>query len=129
MTTITSSQLTAILETNAKSIEIYLEVEQKYDALAVSIKEIKEQLEELSDKSGCHTSHNEKYIEKIVDQVKNFEEKIKENRAIVDKNHKEAIDSISKVDKTVSNQNKILLSGLGVVILAVIGKVLGLPIP
>ena len=129
MTTITSSQLTAILETNAKSIEIYLEVEQKYDALAVSIKDIKDQLEELADKSGNHTNHNEKYLEKMVDQVKIFEEKIKENRAIVDKNHKESIDSINKVDKTVSNQNKILLSGLGVVILAVIGKVLGLPIP
>lgn len=122
MAMLTSSQLQQILDVNAKSVEIYLEVNNQYDSI------IKD-LDELKNKNSNHITHSERAIEKIEEKVKAIEDKIKDSCTGITSKDDKILESINKIEKAISKQNWILTSSLATLIIAIIAKLLGIHIP
>jgi predicted nuclease with TOPRIM domain len=75
---ISSIELKQILETNAKAVEVYLEVSSQYE---VTIK--------LLEEMRGNNLNNERCVEKILERVKEFQEKNKEAfESLIDENEK-----------------------------------------
>ncbi len=119
MSTLTSSQLQQILDVNAKAVEIYLEVNSQYDAMIKLLEDLKHESKD----------DNKEKTEKLSDIIKRLEEKLIAEQCKIHEKNLEVLKTTNALEKAVGNQNKILVGAFVVVILAVIGKVFGLPIP
>jgi len=122
MSAISSSQLEQILSTNAKAIEIYLQVEEQYEDILLVLNEIK-------DKNCDHIAHNDKHIEKLSDIIAVLETRLKEGQVSIIAEQTKVAANLAKTEAIVSKQNYVLAGYIGIIILAIIGKILGLPIP
>ncbi len=122
MSALTSSQLQQILDVNAKSVEIYLQVEEQYSDILELLKDMKE-------KNTCHIAHNDKYVEKLLDIISVLETRVKEGQVAILSEQTKVAANLAKTEKIVSKQNYVLAGYIGVVALAIIGKIFGLPIP
>jgi len=117
-TTITSSQLQLVLETNAKAIEVYCEVSGQYETAIKLLEEIKE-----------NGTSDEKNIEKLSNLTTKLEEVLKRGHdELIEKNDTVLL-QIDKLHSIVGKQNIILISTVCAVILGIIGKILGIHIP
>lgn len=112
MPALTSSQLNSILETSAKSIEIYMETQAQYEKILDILEELQKD----------NKDENKEHIDKIKELLKSLEEKLNVE-------HKKVLETTDKIEKTVSNQNKILIGAFVVIVLGIIGKIFGIPIP
>lgn len=107
MAGLTSQQLNKILDINAKSVEIYLEVETRYS-------EILEKLEDINKIAANNFQDSKDHIKEQylhIERMKGVMDKMQE---IVDGNYKnmiiqntELLSNISKIEKDISKQNYI----------------------
>ena len=126
MSTLTSSQLSTILSTNQKSIEIYMETQAEYEEIIRLLEGIRE--DQKNHKSD-DKEHKKEQIEKLEDIIKSLEEKlVTKNDALILKNA-EVLDNSKKIEQTVRTQNKILIGAFVVIILGIVAKIFGLPLP
>ena len=126
MSTLTSSQLEKILDTNTRAIEIYMETQSEYEEIIRLLEFIKE--DQKNNKLDFR-EHKKEQIEKLEAIIKSLEEKlIIQNTALVAKNAEVLVNS-QKIETTVRTQNKILLGAVVVVFLGIVAKIFGLPLP
>lgn len=112
MAALTATQLNKILETNSRAIEIYMATQDQYE-------KILETLEKLGSENKIE---NKEQLEKIKEALKVLEGKLSQE-------HIKVVETTNKIEKTVSKQNLILIGSFVTILLAIIGKIFGLPIP
>lgn len=129
MTALTSQQLNKILDINAKSVEIYLEVEGKYSEILEDIEDIKKIIENMGEDNKDHVK--EQYIH--IERMKNITEKLQEIcdnncKAILKQNTEilankaDILANIDKIEKGIVKQNYIFGGTIVSAIIAAIIK-------
>ena len=123
MAGLTSLQLNKILDINAKSVEIYLEVETRYS-------EILEKLEDLNKLNENNCQDNKEHIKEQylhIERMKNVMDKMQEmidiNYKSMIKQNSEVVSSIVKMEKDLSKQNYIFGGTILSAVIAAIIKI------
>lgn len=130
MAALTSQQLNKILDINAKSVEIYLEVEGKYSEILEDIEEMKKIIEELGDDNKEHVKEQYIHIERMKMLTEKLQELadnnckaiLKQNTEIL-ANKKDILDNIDKIEKGITRQNYVFG---GTIISAIIAAIIKL---
>jgi len=129
MAVLTSQQLNKILDINAKSVEIYLEVEGKYSEILEDIEEMKRIIENVGFENKEHIK--EQYLH--IERMRNITEKLQQiadsnckaisnQNAEILANKKDIIDSIDKIEKGITKQNYVFAGTIVTAILAAVVK-------
>jgi adenylosuccinate synthase len=119
MTNISSAQLEKILEVNAKSIEINLEVNAQYKEIIETLKEIKETNQDIINGNDPGSKRMNETLEKL-------EEKLLEEHKASEELLNLMVKQTDEIKKSIDRQNLILFGGAASIILGLIGKLLGI---
>lgn len=122
MTGLTSQQLNKILDVNAKSVEIYLEVETRYSEILEKLEDLNKLTENNIQDNKEHIKEQYLHIERMKNIMDNMQEMIDINYKSMIKQNSEVISNIVKIEKDLSKQGFIFGGTILSAILAAIIK-------
>jgi hypothetical protein len=138
MTVLTSQQLNKILDINAKSVEIYLEVEGKYNEILEDIEEMKKIIDNMCTENKEHVKDQYIHIERMKMLTEKLQEIVDNNcKSLIKQNAEilaykteiisykiDIISDIGKLEKGITRQNYIFGGTIISAIVAAIIKLL-----
>lgn len=123
MAGLTSQQLNKILDVNAKSVEIYLEVETRYSEILEKLEDLNKLTENNIQDNKEHIKEQYLHIERMKNIMDNMQEMIDINYKSMIKQNSEVISNIVKIEKDLSKQGFIFGGTILSAILAAIIKI------
>lgn len=121
MAGLTSQQLNKILDINAKSVEIYLEVDSKYSEIIEDLEELKKLIENVSIENKEHVKEQYLHIERMKNLTDKLQEITDNNCKAIAKYNTEVMSNINKLEKDFTRQT--YLFG-GTIISVIIGAII-----